>query len=157
MTTTTKTTVAERRTIGHTSVVAGRLKLPRLDTSSVRTLAAWTHWGPALALGAGLIFWPLAMLALGIPLAMLLVAQRRQDDGLRQHALAATNYLVTTLVAVAVLMAALGLLSVTFPPLLASVVTVGVLAYLAIFLFQAGLAAARGVDSSYPFSVEILR
>lgn len=121
-----------------------------------RTLATWTHWGPAIALAVGIVIWPAALLALAIPVSMLVMAGQRSAI-VAEHAAAATNFILTTLVGLGIMLAAVSLLAFSIHPLITLSVVIAALGYLGFFLLRAGRAAAGGMPPVFPVSLPILR
>jgi hypothetical protein len=119
-----------------------------------RTMATWTHWGPAIALAVGIVIWPAALLVLVIPVAMLVMAGL-QSAIVREHASAAADFILTTLVGLGVMLGAVSILSIH--PLITLSFVIAVLGYLGFFLVRAGRAAAGGMPPAFPVSLPILR
>jgi hypothetical protein len=120
-----------------------------------RTLATWTYVGPAVALVAGVLLWPAALLVLAIPASVLLTAGR-DSMVVREHAVAALNFVLTTLVGLGLLLGAMSVLAASISPFVILPLIIGVLVYLGAFLTRAGVAASRGREPGFPLSLPIL-
>ena len=121
-----------------------------------RTLATWTYWGPAIALPVGIMLWPAALLVLAIPVSMLVTAGQRSTI-VREHAAAATNLILTTLVGLGIVLGAVSMLGISIHPLITLSAVIAVLGYLGFVLFRAGRAAAGGTPPDFPVNLPILR
>ena len=138
------------------TAVADAIGTDAVPSLPERTTATWTHWGPAIALALGIVVWPAALLVLVIPVAMLVTAGR-QSAIVREHASAAADFILTTLVGLGVMLAAVSMLGISIHPLITLSVVIAVLGYLGFFLVRAGRAAAGGMPPAFPVSLPILR
>ena len=119
------------------------------------TLATWTHLGSAAALAAGMLVWPAALLVLVIPVSVLLTAGR-DSSMVREHAMAALNFALTTLVGFGLVLGAVSVVGMSISLFAAKMLAIGLLAYLGAFLVRAGLAAKRGRSPEFPTALPIL-
>lgn len=117
--------------------------------------AAWSHFGPALALAVGVALWPVALLVIGIPLYFRLTVGR-QSRYVREQSTAALNFVVTTLVGLGAALLVL-LASGTAAGLFALAPILAFFVLQIALLLRAGRAAKRGKRYRYPLSLHILR
>lgn len=156
MTITAPTPVVYSRPVAAAPVLdAADGQLLDVQPMSERALVTWAHLGPAVALVAAIVIWPAAALVLVIPASLLLTAARHSPT-VREHAAAAMSFILTTLAALGVAMAAVALVGSMLSPLITVALIAGTLLYLEIFLVRAALAAHQGRAPVFPAKLPIL-
>ena len=124
-------------------------------TASELKAAAWSHYGPALAIAVGVVIWPVALLVIGVPLYFRLTVGRRSDY-VREQSTAALNFVVTYLVALGIGLSVAVFLGFTSLLLLVPAL-LGFFVLQIVLLIKAGKAAAAGTHYHYPFTLHLLR